>query len=31
VEIMPLGYPKFIPDPKPRKKLEEIVFHDKYQ
>ncbi|MFH1335231.1 MAG: nitroreductase family protein [Candidatus Zixiibacteriota bacterium] len=31
VEIMPLGYPKFVPDPKPRKKLEEIVFHDKYQ
>lgn len=31
VEIMPLGYPKFIPDPKPRKKMEEIVFHEKYQ
>jgi nitroreductase len=31
VEIMPLGYPKFVPDPKPRKKLEEIVFYDKYQ
>ncbi len=31
VEIMPLGYPKFIPHPKPRKKLEEIVFHEKYQ
>lgn len=31
VEIMPLGYPKFIPDPKPRKKLEEIIFHDRYQ
>ncbi|UCB52643.1 MAG: nitroreductase family protein, partial [Candidatus Zixiibacteriota bacterium] len=31
VEIMPLGYPQFQPDPKPRKKLEEIVFYDKYQ
>jgi nitroreductase len=31
VEIMPLGYPKFTPAPKPRKKLEEIVFYDKYQ
>ncbi len=31
VEIMPLGYPKFQPDPKPRKKLEEIVFYDQYQ
>jgi nitroreductase len=31
VEIMPLGYPKFIPDPKPRKRLEEIIFYDKYQ
>ncbi|UCB52640.1 MAG: nitroreductase family protein [Candidatus Zixiibacteriota bacterium] len=31
VEIMPLGYPKFQPDPKPRKPLEEIVFYDKYQ
>jgi len=31
VEIMPLGYPKFLPDPKPRKKLREIVFYDKYQ
>jgi nitroreductase len=30
VEIMPLGYPKFIPDPRPRKKLEEIIFHDRY-
>lgn len=31
VEIMPLGYPKFIPNPKPRKRLEEIIFYDKYQ
>ena len=31
VEIMPLGYPKFIPDPKPRKRLEEIVYYDRYQ
>jgi len=31
VEIMPLGYPKSLPDPKPRKKLREIVFYDKYQ
>jgi len=31
VEIMPLGYPKSLPDPKPRKKLQEIVFYDKYQ
>ena len=31
VEIMPLGYPKFQPDPKPRKKLEEIIFYDQYQ
>lgn len=31
VEIMPLGYPKFQPEPKPRMKLEEIIFHDKYQ
>lgn len=31
VEIMPLGYPKFLPAPKPRKRLQEIVFYDKYQ
>jgi len=31
VEIMPLGYPKFLPDPKPRKELKETVFYDKYQ
>jgi nitroreductase len=31
VEVMPLGYPKFQPDPKPRMKLEDIVFHDKYR
>lgn len=31
VEVMPLGFPKFQPDPKPRMKLEDIVFHDKYR
>jgi nitroreductase len=31
VEVMPLGYPKFLPEAKPRKKLEEIVFYDKYE
>jgi len=31
VEIMPLGYPKFLPDPKPRKALKETAFYDKYQ
>jgi nitroreductase len=31
VEVMPLGYPKFQPEPKPRMKLEEIVFYDRYQ
>jgi nitroreductase len=31
VEIMPLGYPKSLPDPKPRKELEEIIVYDRYQ
>lgn len=31
VEVMPLGYPKFQPEAKPRMKLEEIVFYDRYQ
>jgi nitroreductase len=31
VEVMPLGYPKFQPEPKPRMRLEEIVFYDRYQ
>jgi nitroreductase len=31
VEIMPLGYPKFLPDPKPRKELKETVFYNEYQ
>ncbi|MGB2696737.1 MAG: nitroreductase family protein [Candidatus Zixiibacteriota bacterium] len=28
VELMPLGYPLFVPEPKPRKKLEDIVAYD---
>jgi nitroreductase len=31
VEILPLGYPKSLPDPKPRKELEEIIVYDRYQ
>jgi nitroreductase len=31
VEVMPLGYPKFLPEAKPRKELDEIVIHDKYE
>jgi nitroreductase len=31
VEVMPLGYPRFQPEAKPRMKLEEIVFYDRYQ
>jgi nitroreductase len=31
VEVMPLGYPKSLPDPKPRKELEEIIVYDRYQ
>ncbi len=30
VEIMPLGYPKSLPGPKPRKGLDEIVFYDRW-
>ena len=28
VELMALGYPAFVPEPRPRKKLEEIVSFD---
>lgn len=31
VEVMPLGYPKFQPEPKPRMELKEFVSYDKYQ
>lgn len=31
VELLPLGYPKFHPEPKPRKRLDEIVFYDRWQ
>ena len=31
VEVMPLGYPKFQPEPKPRMRLEQIVTYDKYR
>jgi nitroreductase len=31
VEVMPLGYPKFLPEAKPRMKLDEIVIWDKYE
>jgi len=31
VEVMPLGYPKFQPDPKPRMRLNEIITYDKYR
>jgi nitroreductase len=31
VEVMPLGYPKFLPEAKPRMKLEDIVTWDKYE
>jgi nitroreductase len=30
VELMPLGYPKFHPEAKSRKKLDEIVFYDRW-
>jgi nitroreductase len=30
VELMPLGYPKFLPEPRPRKRLNEIVFFDRW-
>jgi len=31
VEVMPLGYPKFQPDPKPRMRLNEIITYDKHR
>jgi nitroreductase len=31
VEVMPLGYPKFQPEPKPRMGLDEIVSYDEYR
>ncbi len=31
VEVMPLGYPKFQPESKPRMGLDEIVSYDKYR
>jgi nitroreductase len=30
VEMTPLGYPEFQPNPRPRKELSEIVFHEKF-
>jgi nitroreductase len=30
VSMTPLGYPEFQPNPRPRKELSEIVFHDKF-
>jgi nitroreductase len=30
VEMSPLGYPEFQPNPRPRKSLAEIVFHEKF-
>jgi nitroreductase len=30
VEMVPLGYPEFQPNPRPRKELSEIVFHDQF-
>jgi nitroreductase len=30
VEMSPLGYPEFQPNPRPRKTLAEIVFHEKF-
>jgi nitroreductase len=30
VELAPLGYPEFQPNPRPRKALAEIVFHEKF-
>jgi nitroreductase len=30
VEITPLGYPEFQPNQRPRKTLNEIVFHEKF-
>ncbi len=30
VEMTPIGYPEFQPNPRPRKELAEIVFHEKF-
>jgi nitroreductase len=30
VEMTPLGYPEFQPNPRPRKTLSEIVYHEKF-
>jgi nitroreductase len=30
VEMTPLGYPEFQPNPRPRKALKDIVFHEKF-
>lgn len=30
VEMTPLGYPEFQPNPRPRKEMREIVFHEKF-
>jgi len=30
VELTPLGYPEFQPNPRPRKELSEIVYYEKY-
>jgi nitroreductase len=30
VEMAPLGYPEFQPNPRPRKALSEIIFHEKF-
>ena len=30
VEMTPLGYPEFQPNPRPRKELAEIVYHEKF-
>jgi nitroreductase len=30
VEMTPLGYPEFQPNPRPRKSLSEIVYHERF-
>jgi nitroreductase len=30
VEMTPLGYPEYQPNPRPRKEAQEIVFHEKF-
>ncbi len=30
VEMTPIGYPEYQPNPRPRKELAEIVFHEKF-